>query len=259
VNEPTVIGFTPDGSGAYLQWCDRDRNVSGVALWPWRNGGEIASLAQAAGFTRDTGGQASNWPRIFSFRDHNGAAGAARFLSIPNFMEAYPTHKFVVMLHDGSTATRSIDVQPMPNAHQKPVVSADGTTLFLEGYDRANVLGVDLDSGETIGTVMLPVLGGGTGGLARSKGGRYLVIGDGRGLLVRDTEAKMWCVRLTLPASLYGPRPSVSPDGRWIAAVCQGSNKSFFRRVVVWDLGDHRLVETTNSGVSGKRDGASGR
>src|SRR4029079_11965401 len=51
VNVPAVIGFTTNGSGAYMQWWARELNMSGVVLWPWRNGGPTPSLVDTPGFT----------------------------------------------------------------------------------------------------------------------------------------------------------------------------------------------------------------
>ena len=238
VRGPAVLGFTPDGSAAYVQWWNETANKSGVARWNWRTGKLDPSLAEVAGFARNPG----NYPRLFGLRDHNAINGAPRFYSIPNFMQTFPTKKFNIMLHDDSPTPQSIDVQPIPNPVQHPAVSADGNTLYLAGEYTTSMLGIDLNSGARIGPLQSTA---NASHFVTTANGRYVVLSGMREVHVRDTAQKKWHLRATLPPVLYASRASASPDGRWLAAVCQGGGNPspFFNRVVIWDLADHRLIE----------------
>jgi len=243
VQNPTVLGFTPDGAAAYLQWWNDAGNKSGVARWNWRTGELNPSLTEVSGFARNPG----NWPRLFGLRDHNGVGAAPRFYSIVNFMETMSTKKFNITLHDGAGAPRSIDVQPLPNPMQHPAMSADGGTLYLSGESMKSMVGIDLNSGMRAGELENTA---NADHFANSASGRYVILSGIREIQVRDTAEKKWHLRATLSPALYASRASVSPDGRWLAAVCQGGDlgspgkpSSIVHPVVIWDLGPHRLIE----------------
>jgi hypothetical protein len=253
---PAVIGFSPDGTDAYVQWWNIAENKSGVSRWIWRTGTSAATLVEEAGYVDGQAGRASNWPRGFVLRDHRGTTDSSpspRFVSVPNFMESFPTKSFVMRVHEGGSLARDMSVLPLPDHLSDPAVTLDGSTAILPSEYGSHVSGFDLDTGSMIGSIAAPDPAT-AGQCVLSRGNRYLVTDGIKGTCVRDTELKKWILSLHPPSGLYAPSSTVSADGRWVAAVCQGhtttptGQRGYVHRVVVWDLGDRRLVEGPEPG-----------
>ena len=238
-SNPAVIGFSPDGRTAYAQWFDERRNMGGVRSWRWQDENVAIALVESPGFQDSP----RAWPRIFFLRDHCGAAGAPRFFSIPHFMALYGTNSFAVKLHASPGTEQSIELGTAADPYNTAAVSVDGSLAFFLGEGRGHVLVLDWDSGTVFKTGSTGFMS--VGSLARSSGGGYLLLGGSPIVSVRDTAQHKSFVDLTVPSEFSSASPSISADGRWVAAVCNriSYSKGLVRSIVVWDLGTHRLTE----------------
>lgn len=241
-DSPLILGFSVDGSTAYIQWGadDPGERHCGVVAWDWRHGNPSHPLPEVVPFDQRFWRSA----RRFVLRDHRGSGGGPRFVSLPLY---HRDASYNILLHDGKEEPRRVEVAFGPEFRASTAISPDGSTMYITGSSSSHLLRFDLD---TPGTAPRSYQHEPAGGdmIARSRDGRYLVVESGKGLSVLDTLKEKWRIKLVLPPKLYAPRVVLSPDGRWAAAVCQGGRPhSFIHRVVVWDLGEHRLVEDSET------------
>lgn len=219
-NAPAVLGFSPDGATAYVACHDEENALNQVAAWDLRAGTTTLVFTTAAFRRPDTRG---SWSRLFAMFRRQGRVG---FLSVPNFMEAYPTKTFVLKVHTPGEPERLINPGEPIDASCSSVVTPNGDMAFLTGGYGAVVIGIDLDKGETAGTLAMDSRERAGFKICLSPDGRFLVVPTSSGcLLVREIAKRRWVARLRYPPDLYGAEPSVSQDGRWVAAIGQ-RNKS---------------------------------
>lgn len=245
VRGDTVIGFSPDGRTAYVQWIDQDHAISGVSAWNLDTG-EHGTLVQTAAYRRHDARPTSVWGRQFLPR---GAADPPRFVSWPNFMEAHPTKRFILRLHEPGAAESEVEPRPMPNVTARPVITPDGRHLFVTlGYGES-ILGIDLGTGRSLGQLAPGRFIYFADQLALDATGRLLAVPTSPdSVLIRDIQAKRWIANLHCPAGLFAPDPVVSTGGGWVAAVCQKNLKTinavrtatppYTHEVVLWRLGE---------------------
>ena len=239
----SVIGFSADGRTAYVQWLDDVNVLSGVTAWDLSTGSSRV-LVNTPAYSYPVSGR--QFPVGREFLPRSGREGS--FVSWPTFMELYNTKSCLLRLHEaGAIEFGTVKPDPMPDYNFRPVLSPDGNTMYyISTYGRW-LVGVDLVRGEPIGKLALGM--GAWSTLACSADGRILAVPSHGAVLVRDTVAKSWVARLEHPSDVYAPRPWVSPDGRWVAAVCQknvspqgttvapGSRGAgFTHELTIWDL-----------------------
>ena len=243
VRRPAVLGFSPDGTVAYVQWSDFLKRDGGVVAWAWNTGRETTPLIHDDGFV--SGAEA--YTRYFYFRDHRGTNGAPRFLSILNFLGIYGTKQFPVSLYEHNLPPERFEVTPLPGPNQYPAISGDGSVLFVGNPPpEFGIREVNLDERKamrlvTIGTPLFSYM-------TMSPAGNHFFTDDGRNLVAINTKDLRHAVTLTLPPGLIAARPAVSPDSRLVAAICQGGNPQTptqaTQSLVIWNLGANLLTET---------------
>ena len=241
----SVIGFSPDGRTAYIQWFDDNKAEGGVTAWNYDTG-ESRILARTPGYRQVVRGREISYGRLFL--PWPGGT-SPRFISWPNYLEAFNTQTFVIRFHESPAAPpRELQPSPVPSAMATPALTPDGKAMFIHGGQGQTLLRVDLETGAS--PERLPLGLGGGNGVDLSKDGSLLACQADGAILVRDIAAELWVARLEHPASVYSPMPRISPDGRWVVAVCQKSlsptgaairpgrlASAFTHDIVVWDLG----------------------
>jgi hypothetical protein len=156
-------------------------------------------------------------------------------------MEAFPTGTCELRLHGEGSTYRERTPAPRPDPTFRPVVSADGATLFYVSNLGAWLVAFDLETGAVARKVALGISGWSWLGISGDR--RWLAVPSRNCVLIRDTGEDRWAARLTHPASVYAPQASVSRDGRWVAAVCQknvgaaGSRGAFTHELTIWRVG----------------------
>lgn len=238
----SVIGFSPDGTTAYVQWAGRVKAICGVSAWNLRTG-ELSTVAQTASYIDHSIAPPAPYGRPFLLRG-GVSTGPAQFLSIPSFIEAYSTEQFILRFHDQPSTgdERPLPINPSPDPSQDPALSSDGCLLFVVSQLEDEIFSVDLQSREIVATLS-------SGGASHRFHSHLLLSNDSRlllvgaypaTLLVRDINTERWLAALQYPADLYAPTPSISPDNRWVAAIVQGpSNSTGFRHeLVIWNLAE---------------------
>lgn len=235
-----VIGFSPDGATAFVQWAGRETATCGVSAWNLHTG-ELVTVA-----TTPSHRGAYIEARDFMLR----SASPPRLASIPGFGESFQTKSFIMRRHEAEpSADRPAEfkVAPLPNPSQSRVITSDGSKAYLVAQYGRSLLRVDLNDGQTDGQLSAgpyPF----DGALCLGRDDRYLVAGLHRHLAVRDTVERRWLAQLAFPHGLYGPATCISPDNRWIAAVLQaGTSGAFRHELVIWNLAE--ILEKTSSGA----------
>jgi hypothetical protein len=238
-----VIGYSTDGRTAYVQWLDDGAAISGVTAWNLDTGSAQVVVRTPAYVDTRSG---RNWAVGRQFLPLPGPT--PRFVSWPTFMESYNTKECILRLHDAcADGHRELTPDPMPDYSFRPVVTPDAKTLYYASTYGRWLVGLDLERSESIGRVSMGM--GGVSDLALSANGRFVAAPAHGAVLIRDTVSRRWLAQLRHPADVYGARPWISPDGRWVAALCQknvganggttppGSRASrFTHEVTVWDL-----------------------
>jgi hypothetical protein len=239
----TVVGYSPDGKSAYVQWEGEQSEFSGIGAWDLATN-RVVALAQTPGFKRD----AYWYSRPFLVR----AGSMPAVVSYPSFMEAFPQKSFVLKFHgrDESAPVKEFAVNPVPGPNQDPRVTVDGAAVFVTSQYGDSILRVGLDEPHTVDALSAGARYQFGEWLELSRDNRYLVAGSAmRCLLVRDMQGKRWVGTLDMPSALYGPKPEISADNRWVAAVAQtgdGRGTPFRDELVVWDL--RQILSSTSSG-----------
>lgn len=228
---PATVGWSGDSRTAYIAWFDRDKNIGGVSAWNLKTG-SARELFRTPGFKRLD--SRLSYGRLFA---RLGSDEPPRFVSWPNFMEAHPTKTFKVRVHGENQPEREFSPTPMPSSMSEPAITPDGRTMFFPVGFGESIVGIDTATGGTIGTLSTNP-GGGNETIDIDGAGRRMVI-DGDPLVVRDIVDRRWVARLVEPTGLYGPRPSISRDGQWVAAVMQKditSPRQYGHDLVLWKI-----------------------
>ena len=87
--------------------------------------GELTTVAETASYLDSRGGRPVPYGRPFFLR----GVAPLRLLSIPSFMEAFPTQQYTLRFHDQAPASgdeRPFTLDPMPSPSNHPALTADG-------------------------------------------------------------------------------------------------------------------------------------
>jgi hypothetical protein len=234
-----VLGYSRDGSAAYVQWFDEPRCVTGVSAWTLATG-KLATLVETPAYTDPTAsGGRGHWSRRFV---RIGESDPPRFVSVPTFMEAFPTKSFEVRVHGAGSEIVNRYRVPGANPSALPVITPDGSKMFLSGQ-HGGAIGVEPSSGESLGALDLH---GGIGeALSLDASGDLLCIPGSHSVILRDTVARAWAGEYALPGGTFAPRPRISSDGKWLMATCQlpvppgqSVTNYYSHELVLWRLPD---------------------
>jgi len=252
--DPAVIGFSPEGATAYIQWHNREQGMSGVSAWNTATG-KLTEALRVPAYEDDRTAR-TTWPRHFQVRfDHRGSP---IFLSYPDFMEAYPSGKFIVRLHESDLAPREFSLTPSPESITDPAWRFDEQQLIaVSKYGRA-LAGWSLADGTHLGDEIFNHQQGGGGRIAHDASVRFLATGFSKVISVRDAVATRWLARLQCPPSGYGAQIIMTPDASWCAAVFQvnagkggaGGGVSF--ELVTWHLDAARRAREYDESLKSK-------
>lgn len=236
LGRPAVIGFSPDGGTAYVQWTDEGTAVSGVSGWDLATGKGTPLVTTPA--PRDP--RRGLWGRSFVYRPTN--AGPS-FISYPHAMDGFSAGDDVLRLHDvASNADHEIRPMMMWHPHGAPLVSPDGSTIVMASTWHQSLTAIDVESRTTrvrlsrVPFSSMPFMVNDS--LAQSPDGWRLAL-DGRGgVLVLDTTTRQWLARFTRPPGAFGEaRPIFAPDGRRLAAVFVSPfGGGFTRDLALWEI-----------------------
>jgi hypothetical protein len=224
VNNPAVIGFSPDGACAYIQWHNNNLNTSGVSAWDIATNRVISALDVPA-YQDTRSGRAASWPRHFFVRFDD--AGTPIFLSFPDFMESFPSSTYIVRIYEAGRDTREFVLTPSPDPSSAPAWCASDQLLIAVSQYGRGLSGWSLVDGSTLGEVAsMEMTTNLMGSIAHDDQGRFLAMGFSDVLNVRDAVAKRWLARLRCPPDGYGARTLMTSDGAWCAAVFQTGKPS---------------------------------
>ncbi|HEX2838879.1 MAG TPA: hypothetical protein VHN77_12225 [Phycisphaerales bacterium] len=238
VNARAVIGHSPNGTETWL---------SGVM-------GQKREKAVAICWNRSTGA----W-RVAASRDSYAGSWAAHFilapgtpgqhlLSYPDFMEAFPTKTFEVQWHDAAgTVVSKVDLGPKIAYNGTPIAfSPDGTTLLAGGnHQSPDLFAFDVASllrGEANPAPLRAARGSNDlSGLSIPPGrSDILMYEQFQHVRIASPSTGQPRYTLTLSSGLYGVKPVISDNGRWVAATAQrgttGTNWS--HDLLIWRLPD---------------------
>jgi WD40 repeat protein len=215
---PAIIDFSTNGDRAYVSWLDRQQNLCGVSAWNlMTNKGQ--TLFTTAAHIDQRNGRNFPYPRHFLLRADDDAP---RFVSFPDFMEAFPTKTYRIREHVvGELNEREFQPATMPDYAREPVLTPDGNHMIVPARYGWFVLVIDVATGEVANQLS-------SNGepfafaLTLSRDGSLMAVASMRSIRLRDMKESIWLARtLRLPAGVYGPRLWISNDNRWVAAVCQ--------------------------------------
>ncbi|VAX39473.1 hypothetical protein MNBD_PLANCTO03-1813, partial [hydrothermal vent metagenome] len=166
---------------------------------------------------------------------------------LPTFMESYNRDVFEVrVLSLSGEVVRTFDIEPKPEPMGAAVVPSEPRLYIPSSMGLA---GIDLATGKPLGILRKKTDMIGAREVATTASGRLLLVPSIKGaILVRDTRAKAWLPSLLENTPAYGPQLSVSPEGRWVAAVVQRNidtpaQMSFAHDMLVWKLPAEWFVE----------------
>ena len=166
---------------------------------------------------------------------------------LPTFMESFRRDVFEVrVLSLSGEVVRTFDIEPKPEPMGAAVVPGEPRLYTPSSMGLA---GIDLATGKPLGILRKGSEMIGTREIATTASGRLLLapsINDT--ILVRDTRAAAWLPSLLEDTPGYAPQLSVSPEGRWVAAVLQRNTgtpaqKSFAHDMLIWKLPAEWFVE----------------
>lgn len=228
-----LCGFVPDGSGAYIMANTGANTATQLVRWSFADG----STRPLADFPTYAGTRGGSWVRGAAVIPGSGE----RVLSWPHFMEAYPTKRYVLMLHAGpGDPLRTADLGESVNASSYVAMAPDGSRAYFVGGAMRELGAVEMSDlgvgGGGPGFVQLP--GTITGhSVEVDATGRLVAVGGFGGIAVRDTLERKWAAVLALPSDLYGAHAAFSPGGGYVVAEAQwGSSGAFRHELLIWDI-----------------------
>ncbi len=159
---------------------------------------------------------------------------------LPTFMESFSRDVFEVSVVSlAGEEVRTFDIKPKPDSMGAAVVPGEPRLYAIRGM---GMVGIDLATGKTLGVLRRSAEMIGVHEIASTANGQLLLVPSiNDTILVRDTRATAWLPSLLEDTPGYAPQLSVSPEGRWVAAVLQRNTgtpaqKSFAHDVLVWKL-----------------------
>jgi hypothetical protein len=231
-----IIGHTADGSAILSYWSDSSA-VASATVWNPATG-EVTHVASTPAYIDNRSGRSYCTGRQFV---RVGRVEPVQVISVPLFMEAFPTKSFEVRWFDwAGNQTRTVDLKTTVSPHGLPAVMPDGQlAIFAEQYGKS-LISLDLNTGEEAGRVDLDNIGLLSPVLAPD--GIRLLVGGMRGMRaiqVRDVQRREWTSSLASPTGFYGPRAITSPTAGRAAAVFQGPQKGPAKWTfcaAIWDI-----------------------
>jgi hypothetical protein len=217
-----IAGF--DGAAhdpwVYFAAADMSRGVSRLVRWRPRTGEQLVVVEEPAfAMTYKNGATAPLTRRYAILHRKDGIATA----SAPDFMQSYHEKDFSITIRApesaGGAVERTFRVTD-PFVETSPMIAHPGGdrisllsgTFGLVDYETAT--GKRLQALRASGTEIPDRA------MDLSPDGSRLVLPvHGQSVLVYDVPRKRWHARLNYPAPFIGPKVSISPDRRWVAAM----------------------------------------
>lgn len=238
IYESAVIGISPDDSIVYVQWFDRKPALCGVVAWDWR-ADRSETLLSTSAYEDPTRGPNFAWSRVFLV---DTRVEPPSIYSRPQFMEAYNSQQYIVRNHGGGDDCLEFLLPVNPDPSSDAVLTADGRFIIVAARHGSNFLKIDVQNGETTEYDLPRFIIGrfSTGQFTLSEDGTLLAGGFSKYLHVIDYHARKLIHSFPLPPGLIAPKCQISPDNRWLAAVCQKSQKNaqggWDHELVLWDM-----------------------
>jgi hypothetical protein len=229
-----VSGFTRDGSAAYAAFVDNSLGEACLARCDL-DSGKTERVASFPAYKFATSG---------GFRWMGGpmfplGGQPEQFVAAQHGTEVYLTNTYLLRRYvEGVGPLPPIDAG-IDSAFTTPVVTPDGGRLFVAAGVRG-VAGFDLNTGESLGMLVLPGARAGLRNLAIAPDGDFLCVSTHPNeILVRRISTREWVASLTYSRELIAPDLRISPDGRWLAAVAfraASPQGPYPHEVMVFDL-----------------------
>lgn len=174
--------------------------------------------------------------------------GEPMLVTLPTFMENYNRNVFeVAVLSLQGEVVSTFEFEPLPDAHGSVVAPEEPRVFAASGVLR--IAGVELPSGARLGRLAAPDGLSVVHELATDASGRFLFAASiDDAIAVRDTRAAEWRPLLIESTPTIGPQLSISPGGRWVAAVSQRDtggtgSRRFAHDFLVWKLPEEWFEE----------------
>lgn len=235
--DDTIIGFSQDGSVAYVQWLDKVNGVCGVSAWNLENHSQQTLVTEPAYFIDQL--KRVEMGRQFRLRDSHHPP---QFISCPDINEARGTKTFIVHVHDTESGdVRIIDVQPRPDTFRSGLVmDTRGDRLFAGTVDRKDLMTIDLTQSSPSEPFLLD---GHRVGPELAVNGELIAARfapSGQLILLGHLPTSRLIAKLNFPkvTPIAPAEIEFSPDGRWVAAVTfRGrTTTQSLRELILWNL-----------------------
>ncbi len=225
-----------------------DRNAEQHVLYSWNTrSGVSAELCRVPAWSYQAGMPVERSLALTTIDNE------PMLVMLPTFMESFNREVFEVrVLSLSGEVVRTFDIEPKPEPMGAVVVPGEPRLYAIRraGVIRgAGLVGIDLATGKPLGILRRGTDMLGASEIATTASGRLLLVPSiNNSIFVRDTRARAWLPSLREDTPAYGPQLSVSPEGRWVAAVLQRNTgtpaqKSFARDMLVWKLSAEWFVE----------------
>lgn len=244
-----IIGFTPDGRGAYIQWLDRTPTSGGaagecgVSLWNLDTNKIDDLLATTPSAVPQQG-----WPLTNEFWLQSGGADW-RIIETPSFLEVSRTSKWPLLAYTPRGREELASLAGMTPGRDAILNSKAGIVYSLSKYGKS-VVAISTTNGQ-IEEELKPysAFGHFGDGIALCESRQWLAVTDAstHNIYIRDLRAGRWIAELTTPEECYGARLQFAADGSAIAAVMMRGipigapdpepwEGGYPNDLVVWDL-----------------------
>ena len=244
-----IIGFTPDGRGAYIQWLDRTPTSGGaagecgVSLWNLDTNKIDDLLATTPSAVPQQG-----WPLTNEFWLQSGGADW-RIIETPSFLEVSRTSKWPLRAYTPRGREELASLAGMTPGRDAILNSKAGLVYSLSKYGKS-VVAISTTNGQ-IEEELKPYspFGHFGDGIALCESRQWLAVTDAstHNVYIRDLREGRWIAELTTPEECYGARLQFAADGSAIAAVMMRGipigapdpepwESGYPNDLVVWDL-----------------------
>ncbi len=231
--EHAIVPHPSDAETVFVLVLDRDAEEHVLHLWNTISG-ESSELYRTPAWSYQPGMPVERRMALTTIDNE------PMLVTLPTFMESYNREVFEVrVLSLSGEVVRTFDIEPKPDPMGATVVPGEPRLYTTRGI---GLVGIDLATGKTLGILRRGTDILGAREIATTASGRLLLVPSiNDKILVRDTRATAWLPPLLEDTPAYGPQLSVSPEGRWVAAVLQRNTgtpaqKSFAHDVLVWKL-----------------------